>query len=232
MVSWGQMERLRPDQIDRIKEEHPIAYVPWGAIEWHSYHNPVGLDGLKAHALLEELAKDRGGIVFPTMFAGTDTIKPFKGFGHTVEHTAQTVRGLVTELLEGIADEGFRVIVLVTGHYGGGHVKVIQDAAQEFTARHPDVGLWAFPEWEILEPPFPPNHAAHGETSFLLALLPDLVDQSRLPADRLTDLDTDGVWGIDPRTATAEDGREMVKLFVERAGNRVEEMRAKYAPRG
>mgnify|MGYP006201188507 CR=1 FL=1 len=29
-----------------VRAEAPVAYLPWGALEWHSYHAPIGLDGL------------------------------------------------------------------------------------------------------------------------------------------------------------------------------------------
>lgn len=223
---WGEFEKLRPSQIEEIKRATPIAYLPWGAIEWHSYHNPVGLDGLKAHYLLVALARDCGGLVLPTVFAGTDTIKPFKGFHHTLDHPESTVEALMGEYLDQLADEGFRVIVLLTGHYGGRHVHIMRQAAAAFRERHPAVRLWDFPEWEIMTDRFPPNHAAHGETSLMLHFDAALVDQSQLPSDRVTTLDTDGVWGEDPRTATAQAGEAMVRAFLDAAVPRVREMLA------
>jgi creatinine amidohydrolase len=226
---WGEFEKLRPAQIDRIKCQTPVAYLPWGALEWHSYQNPVGLDGLKAHALLVALARECGGVVLPTVFAGTDTIKPFKGFRHTLDHTEATVEALMREYLEQLADEGFRVIVLLTGHYGGRHVHVMRQTAAAFRERHPQVELWDFPEWEIMTDRFPANHAAHGETSLMLHFAESLVDQSELPTDRAATLDADGVWGEDPRTATAEAGMEMLRVFVDAASVRVREMLARSA---
>ncbi|NUM68336.1 creatininase family protein [candidate division KSB1 bacterium] len=116
---WGKYEQLRPAQIAAIRARTPIAYLPWGALEWHSYHAPIGLDGIKAHGLCEALAKETGGVVLPAVYVGTDTIKPYKGFHHTIEHNAETVTKLCLEFLQQLADEDFKVIVLVTGHYGG-----------------------------------------------------------------------------------------------------------------
>jgi hypothetical protein len=31
---------LRPDQLEQTLAEAPVAYVPWGALEWHSVHLP------------------------------------------------------------------------------------------------------------------------------------------------------------------------------------------------
>jgi creatinine amidohydrolase len=214
---WGKYEQLQPAQIVAIRAQAPIAYLPWGALEWHSYHAPVGLDGIKAQGLCEALAQETGGVVLPAVYVGTDTIKPFKGFHHTIEHSAATVTKLCLEFLDQIADEDFRVIVLVAGHYGEGHVKAIQAAAEAFRARRPEVGLWAFPDSVPVEGVYPANHAARGETSFQLLFMPELVDLGTLPAGRETTLDDDGVWGEDPRQASAAEGKEMLQVFLKNA---------------
>jgi creatinine amidohydrolase len=225
-IPWGQYERLRPAQIESIRAVAPIAYLPWGALEWHSYHNAIGLDGLKAHGLMKALARQCGGVVLPPVYLGTDTIKPFKGFPHTIDHTQDLVRDTMSQFLEQLVDEKFRVIVFLTGHYGGGHVKAQEDAVAAFRKRHPDIALWAFADWQPLEGRFPPNHAAHGETSFLMHFDPECVDLSMLPQDRVTTLDEDGVWGDDPREASAEDGTRMVQAFLEVAVPKVRELLA------
>ena len=63
-------ECLRPSQIVDRREDHPLAYVPLGTIEWHGPHNPTGLDGLKAHALCVRAATEGGGLVFPVLWYG------------------------------------------------------------------------------------------------------------------------------------------------------------------
>jgi creatinine amidohydrolase len=226
---WGRYENLRPAQIDAIRRRAPIAYIPWGALEWHSYHAPIGLDGIKAHGLCEALAKETGGVVLPPIYVGTDTIKPFKGFGHTIEHSAETVTKLCTELLSQLADEGFKVIVLVTGHYGEGHTTAIRKAAEEFAINHPEIGLWAFPDSEPLAGFYPANHAARGETSFQLLFRPELVDLEALPADREATLDDDGVWGEDPRKASAAEGAEMLKVFLANAVPKIRKLLQEHA---
>ena len=92
-ANWGEYARLRPHQIAEIMSLVPVAYLPWGAIEWHSYHNPVGLDGFIAEAQCRALARKNGGLTFPVVFAGTDTIKPFKGFKYMKESLSAIRRG-------------------------------------------------------------------------------------------------------------------------------------------
>jgi creatinine amidohydrolase len=94
---WGNYETLRPVQIEAIRQRTPIAYLPWGALEWHSYHAPIGLDGIKAHGLCEALAREIGGVVLPPVYIGTDTIKPFKRVSSYLEHSAEIVTKLCHE---------------------------------------------------------------------------------------------------------------------------------------
>ena len=65
------LEYLRPDQIEAARQQQAAIYVPFGAIEWHGYHNVVGLDGLKAHEQLVGLAVQAGGVVYPPVYFGS-----------------------------------------------------------------------------------------------------------------------------------------------------------------
>src|SRR5262245_1204130 len=63
-------ERMRPEQIRAAREARPVVYIPIGTLEWHGFHDPVGLDGLKAHGLAVRCAETGGGLVFPPLYYG------------------------------------------------------------------------------------------------------------------------------------------------------------------
>lgn len=212
---WGKYEQLRPAQIEAIRAEMPLAYIAWGALEWHSYHNPIGLDGMQSYAQCLRLAEQTGGVVLPPMYVACDTIKPFKGFPHSINHSEALVHDLCVELLEQLAEEQFKGIVVITGHMGGKHTEALDKACSIFQETNPQVKVWSTTSYEVIKDVYPLNHAARGETSTQLFVAPELVDLSRL--DHEPDLDNDGVWGEDPRNATAEEGKAMMELFVERA---------------
>ena len=227
---WGRYERLRPDQIESIRARTPLAYLPWGALEWHSYHNPVGLDGLQALGQCCALAETTGGVVLPPVYIGTDTIKPFKGFGHTIEHGAATVRTLCREFLDGLADEEFRGVVIVTGHCGGGHTDALGEMVAAFAAERSDIGVLLLPSFEPTQDTYPSNHAARGETSYQLLFDPDPVDLARLPSNREATLDEDGIWGRDARDASADEGAAILALFLERTLPTIRQLLDHHAP--
>jgi creatinine amidohydrolase len=213
---WGRYERLRPARIEEIRAAAPIAYVPWGALEWHSYHAPIGLDGMQAHGQCCALAERTGGVVLPAIYLGTDTIKPFKGFGHSIEHRRETVMTVARETLEQLAEEGFRVVVIVTGHAGGDHVDALRSVVEAAGAFMPAHRFALVPAFEPIQDTYPANHAARGETSFQLLFDPDTVDLTQVRPGEAPTLDEDGVWGEDPRGASAGEGEQMLTLFVDR----------------
>ena len=75
------------------------------------------------------------------------------------------MRGMPTPRIDQLADEGFRVLVVLTGHAGGGHTEAIGRAADAFAEARPDVGVWAFPAFEPIKDVYPFNHAARGENA-------------------------------------------------------------------
>ncbi|HYE57818.1 MAG TPA: creatininase family protein, partial [Rhodothermales bacterium] len=179
--TWGRFAHLRPAALDAIRAATPLAFIPWGAIEWHGVHAPTGLDGMQAEGQCIALAEALGGVVLPPIYAGTDTIKPFKGFGHTVEHRAETVSALCAEVLDGLADEGWRVLVVVTGHAGQGHQDALHEAVNAFAARRPDVAVRMWTSFDLIQDVYPANHTARGEISLQLRFAPAHVDLAAIP---------------------------------------------------
>ena len=51
-----QMQFMRPAQLEAALRKFPVVYVPFGLIEWHGRHLPLGNDALKAHAFLVKCA--------------------------------------------------------------------------------------------------------------------------------------------------------------------------------
>lgn len=218
-------EELKPEDYKRIREQTPIAYVPWGAHEWHGKHNALGLDTLKAHGQCMELCAETGGVVFPEVYCGTDTMKTGSGFDCTLNFSPEVVGMLVREYMEQLADEGFKVIIILMGHYGGKHVKLIEDAAEEFNAAHKGAAVWAVPDWvPTADDGFPGEHAAVFETSYLMYFRPELVDLSRLPQTGDLDPAVEGIHGGDPREASRSKGRAGVRSLVQNMAPRILEL--------
>lgn len=59
-----QMQFMRPGQLEAAARKFPVVYVPFGCIEWHGKHLPLGTDAIKAHGILVKTAEQFGGVVF------------------------------------------------------------------------------------------------------------------------------------------------------------------------
>ena len=159
-------EETKPEDYRRAKDTAPIAYIPWGAHEWHGKQNPLGLDTLKAHGMCMALCAETGGVVFPEVYCGHDTMKTGVGFDCTLEFSEECVKLLAVNYLEQLAHEGFKVIVIVMGHYGRKHIEAIYQTVADFNERQ-DAGVaLAFPDFEFTASDgFPGEHGACFETS-------------------------------------------------------------------
>ncbi len=222
-------EFTKPEEYRAIKATVPIAYLPWGAHEWHGLHNPLGLDALKAHGLCMALCAETGGVVFPQVYCGTQTMKPYGGFDATLNFSPECVRLLAREYLAQLLDEGFKVIVILMGHYGAEHMKVLKEAAAEFNESQRQAVCWAFPDYEMTLPDgIKGDHAGATETSYMMLFHPESVDLSRLDQEGELDMKVQGIGGEDPRThASASLGLHGMQAMVKNGAPRVLELLAK-----
>ncbi len=226
-------ERLRPAQIIARRKACPLAYLPIGPIEWHGLHNPVGLDGLKAHGLCTRAALKGGGLVFPVPWYGehresnlAEANPPIsaaiaqlmelpadsfaRGYmgGETVLEHAQLYLQLLTHIFYQIRSLGFSAIYVLVGH---GPLKAYAILAGGLFERATGVKVGVSYGWELV-PGMSSDHAGRSETGTIMALSPELVDLSLLPRGPKTGLV--GIQGDDPRTGSRQFGLAFVKKCV------------------
>lgn len=222
MSGFIEFAESRPEQVRRMLGEAPVAYVPFGSLEWHGEHCPLGLDGLKSEELLRRAADITGGVLFPTVFWGAfHTMRfPFSF------HFPSFINGaMVGRMLVELRRIGFKVIVMLTGHYPLTQVLHLYLQARIFNLRKGSVAL-AFPEmlfaWDM---GYFGDHAGHWETSIMMHLRPELVDTSALegPAMLPRRLFRWGVIGRDPSVFSDQSlGEEVVECVVEGLSGLVE----------
>ncbi|MHC4569937.1 MAG: creatininase family protein, partial [Planctomycetota bacterium] len=126
-----QMQFMRPGQLEAAAREFPVAYVPFGCIEWHGRHLPLGTDALKAHGILVKCAEKFGGAVYPPVYFHS---------GFDQNHLVP----VITHLFERIKASGFRVIIGVSGHNVKQQIEMIEKALEPVTADGTvaGIGLW------------------------------------------------------------------------------------------
>ncbi len=230
--NWGLYDRMRPVQIEEILEERAIAYIPWGAIEYHGSHNPTGLDTIKAFHMCIDLAKEVGGLVMPPISAAANLIKSYPGVKfpkHSIEFSEKLIKLFCEEYFEQLAEQGFKIVVLLSGHAGEPHLQILRDVAKEFNQKYPKKHFWSLAEFDILpDDLLVANHSALGETSLQLYYAPETVDLNSLPKDRDIKLEIDAVSGKDPRPSTAAHGEKIVNAFITNASEKLSILIEKY----
>lgn len=207
------MERMRPREIDAAMKACPVLFQPFGTIEWHGLHNIVGLDAVKAHHLCVRAAQKGGGVVAPALYGGVGGLDEPHTFVMEPENDVHSVllRAWGDRLCREAVRQGFRAIIILTGHYGAAQQMVVRDLALR-ASRALGVPVLGAPEYILaLDEGYLGDHAAWGETSLMMYLDPESVDLARLgePPHR-------GVGGRDPRESTREDGRRIAETIITR----------------
>ncbi len=199
-----EFELMCPEEVLAARGRAPVVFLPVGPLEWHGPHLPLGTDGLAAHHVAVRVARETGGVVLPTMFVGTDSLRPrgrepqglgalgvdedehvvgmdFPGFPVRSLYYHETVLGaVIREAVRLLKREPWRLIVVVSGHGGPNHKRMLQRIAQEESlASTAEVLLTAT---GVPDPGSDPGHASRSETSKMMALEGDLVHVERLPA--------------------------------------------------
>jgi len=109
------------------------AVLPLGCTEQHAYLS-LSTDSILAERLAIEAAEPLGVPVFPVLAYG---ITPyFRAFPGTITLRVETYTPVLRDILDAIADHGFKRILIVNGH--GGNTPA-QGLVGEWMADHPGV---------------------------------------------------------------------------------------------
>jgi creatinine amidohydrolase len=196
------LEELSTPALDALDRERTVVILSVSPLETHGPHLPLGVDAFTARYFSEAIATrivaSRPGwaaVLAPTLHVGSFT---FDTVG-TVRVRQRVVRDVVVDYGRALARAGFRHILVSNGHGGPGHLVALEEAAAIVSRRH-RVTMASFTghlAWEFLRGrllpqieaglgrPLSPaereafSEDAHGgwwETSLMLALRPDLVD--------------------------------------------------------
>ena len=199
-----EFERMSPEEVLAARRRAAVVFLPVGPLEWHGPHLPLGTDGLAAHHVAVLVARQTGGVVLPTMFVGTDSLRPRgrepQGLGALGVDTDQPVVGMdfptfpvkslyyhetvlgavIRETVRLLKREPWALIVVINGHGGPNHKRMLQRIAQEESLSSSAEVLCA--ATGAPNSGGDPGHASRSETSKMMALDGDLVHVDRLPA--------------------------------------------------
>jgi creatinine amidohydrolase len=197
------LEELSTPALERLDRARTVIVLTVSPLEQHGPHLPVGVDAFTARhfatSVAERLVGARPGwsvVLAPTLHIGSFT---FEAAG-TVSVRQRVVRDTVLDYGESFARSGFRYILIANGHGGPGHLAALDEASAIVCRRHKVTmaSLTGHLVWRFLTGRYvdkveaalgrPLTEAerqafkddAHGgwwETSMMLMLRPDLVDE-------------------------------------------------------
>ncbi len=221
-MSEVRIEYLRPAQIERAQETCPTIFLPIGTIEWHGLHNVTGVDSLKAHELCVQAARMGGGVVHPAHYGAVGGLnEPHTFVFDTEDYIDSTYfQPWIEKWCREAVRNGYRAIVLLTGHYGAGQQIAVRAAATHMSRllNVPILGTAEY--WLATDIHYYGDHAGFFETSLMMHLFPGTVDLTLLGEPPYQ-----GVGGKDPKEfATAEDGKRYADLIVRRMASLAESM--------
>jgi len=200
---------LRPEQLDELWAGGAAAIVPWGALEWHGPHLPLGLDGLIAEWFAQGLSTATNSVLLPAIWLPITTLPHI----YSQQVRTETLRMILDDLFAGLFKAGARKVVVITGHYAQGHSIELSEAAMRAMDDHDGLLVFVGSPLELLAKPELLDHAAHNETSQLLAIRPDLVHLEDLPNEP-TSQET-AVLGENPRLGSVAEGEELLRLGLD-----------------
>jgi creatinine amidohydrolase len=187
-----------------------IVIVPIGSIEQHGDHLPVSTDTIlvdaAAHAGAAAVADENPVIVTPPVWSGLSA--HHLPFGGTLSLDFQTMLDTLENVGRTALENDFDAILLLNGH--GGNMALLSTAMNAIGVEHTDIEVLSLTYFHLIADLIEavrdsgPGGIMHGgelETSLMLHLRPDLVDEDGMTsvyADRTFDLLLDDLNGSGP----------------------------------
>ena len=230
---------MLPYQFNKAIEEGQICILPIGSLERHGEHIPFGCDAAIAEMIAVEAAKITPAVVFPTYYFGQ--VHEASMHRGAVNFPAEVLVTHLRKLLDQIAYNGFKKILIINGH--GGNTTWLQFLEKTLIDYKRDYCLYMIyahtavltdEEKEEYDNIFETNdgHAGETETSVCMAAMPGLVDLDKQifpePITRLGKMDglkgiytgyyfnadwSEGVTGS-PSLATEQKGKAAMDILI------------------
>jgi len=191
-INWMEFKEVIPSKMNTV-------LLPTGTLEPHGVINN-GADNTAPTAMARDIARRTNAMIAPTLPYGiTGSMADYPG---AFQITEAAYRPFVKQILEGLAKNGFRNIIILNGH-GGGQTAVLQAVAAEVSAerkvRTLVINWWSFASDETKEV-FGEDggHAGLNETAYIQAVDPTLVHPERYKDDLATAYPLPGTWSAVP----------------------------------
>lgn len=228
---------------DAIAKSQGACVLPFGIIEKHGPHLPLGTDLLNVRYVVERAAQQEYVVVFPEYFAGQ--IFEARHEPGTIAYSPELQLRLLQETTDEMARNGCKKVIIVNGH--GGNEHLLPYFAQSQLEKPRDYVVYV--QWgheatkKAGEKNGPDWHAGESETSNTLVTHANLVHMDRAANEsggdqkrvKLPDNVYTGIWWYarfpnhysgDGSTATKEQGEADVQSWIDAVVRAVQAIKA------
>jgi creatinine amidohydrolase len=178
-------ELTAADFVTAIHQSQGVCLLPFGILEKHGPHLPIGTDLINARWVAQHAAAEDYAVVFPAYYFGQiDEARHQPG---TIAYSRHMQLDLLQETTDEMARNGCKKILIVNGH--GGNLDLLPYFAQTELQMSHDYVVYVY-WWGHQDGPGRPKqqttndmHAGESETSHTMVTRPDLVHQDRAPQE-------------------------------------------------
>jgi len=241
-VHWEELTAA--DFVAAIHKSGGTCLLPFGIIEKHGPHLPLGTDLINVRYVATHAAEQEFAIVFPEYYFGQ--IFEARHEPGTLAYSERLQMDLLQATTDEMARNGCKKILIVNGHGGNNHF--LPYFAQSQLASPHDYVVYVFTRGEM-PPGRPPlksktdMHAGESETAHTLISRPDLVHMDRAKDESGADLQRldlpqgvyTGIWWYarfpnhyagDGAAATRELGEFDMKAWVQQVVTAIRAIKA------
>jgi creatinine amidohydrolase len=179
LLCWQEFGELVPARVRTV-------LVPFGSLEPHGVI-PNGTDSLAPEAMARDIAVRVDALIAPTLNYGvTEAMKAYPG---AISVPAATYAPFAEAVLDNLAANGFKNIIVLNGH--GGNTAVLNEAATRVAnarrVRVLVVNWWTLAD-DITKAVFKQNggHAGNNETAYMQAIVPEHIHPERYKPEMAT----------------------------------------------
>jgi creatinine amidohydrolase len=235
-------DELSMKEAEKAAKEGKVVIIPCGSIEEHGTHLPLCTDSLQAEYVALGVARKAGCLVAPPLRYGV--CNSTRNFPGTLSISFDSLRSIMTDILEDFIRNGFKRLLILTGHAGRSHMIALKLAAKAVILHHKNEDdrprIMVCSDYDFAfdlrgkEFDDRDSHAGTIESSRVMAIRSDLIkgkgtrNYPNLPRFEIVPdperYFPSGVMG-DPTIASAEKGQRINDYVIEQIVKLVEELK-------
>jgi creatinine amidohydrolase len=181
-VHWEEL--TSPNFVEAIKLSQGTCILPFGILEKHGPHMPIGTDLIDVRYVALHAAEQQYAVVFPEYYFGQ--IAEARHEPGTIAYSREMQLALLQATTDEMARNGCKKILIVNGH--GGNVSLLPYFAQSQLDKPHDYVVYLFDERTPAtggpkRKTTDDQHAGESETSKMMIARPDLLQMDRAKSE-------------------------------------------------